>query len=74
MTIPPTSLEELDELITALRERGVDEFSSGDFKLKLGELPMKPEPPPPAPQVEQVDPNTGLTPSQSSDWFYSSGG
>lgn len=71
MNIPPASGEDLAEFVDLMRANGMQEFQMGNFKLVLGAEPVK-DIPVPQEVPEEADPNTGLTPSEASDLFWSS--
>lgn len=68
-------LNNLEQLLQLLRREGVLRFKQGDLDVLLGPpVTVAPAAEASPPAAEDIDPDTGMTRSESELLFYSSGG
>jgi hypothetical protein len=70
MMLTPSELEDLSSLIDLLRRKDVASFECGGLRLILGAVTASESPGIEEVSEERVNPVTGLTPSQESEWFH----
>jgi len=63
------STTELEQMVADMRRLGVTEMKWGDRHLVLAPESPKDLPAPAAPVMEEVNKDTGLTPSEEKLWF-----